>query len=275
MYCPKCGTQNDDNAFKCVKCGEVLQQAGAATTAPATTSTKAVLSLVLGILAITCFWIFTGIPALILGVLANRDIRRDPTRVGGKGLATAGIILGIVGMVFSTFPFLAAIAVPNFLEAQVRSKVSRVKADMRSMATALEAYYVDNELYPAWASGEQGANGHLPKDSVAFKVPTFRVRTSAREKFGTLTTPISYIGSHILRDPWASVGKKEPGATFSYYTDPNGWILVSPGPDRVYDIDPLEEYTSRISQPSDELLAKAYDPTNGTVSGGDIFRVKQ
>ena len=25
MYCPKCGTQNDDNAFKCVQCGEVLQ----------------------------------------------------------------------------------------------------------------------------------------------------------------------------------------------------------------------------------------------------------
>ncbi len=26
MYCRKCGTQNDDNAFKCVGCGEILQQ---------------------------------------------------------------------------------------------------------------------------------------------------------------------------------------------------------------------------------------------------------
>ena len=26
MYCRKCGQQNDDNNFKCVKCGEVLQQ---------------------------------------------------------------------------------------------------------------------------------------------------------------------------------------------------------------------------------------------------------
>jgi hypothetical protein len=26
MYCRKCGSLNDDNAFKCVKCGEVLQQ---------------------------------------------------------------------------------------------------------------------------------------------------------------------------------------------------------------------------------------------------------
>jgi hypothetical protein len=26
MYCRKCGIQNDDNAFKCVGCGEILQQ---------------------------------------------------------------------------------------------------------------------------------------------------------------------------------------------------------------------------------------------------------
>ncbi len=26
MYCRKCGTKNDDNAFKCVGCGEILQQ---------------------------------------------------------------------------------------------------------------------------------------------------------------------------------------------------------------------------------------------------------
>ena len=29
MYCPKCGTQNEDNAWKCVKCGEVLQSSTA------------------------------------------------------------------------------------------------------------------------------------------------------------------------------------------------------------------------------------------------------
>lgn len=26
MYCRKCGTQNDDNAYKCVRCFEVLQE---------------------------------------------------------------------------------------------------------------------------------------------------------------------------------------------------------------------------------------------------------
>jgi hypothetical protein len=41
-----------------------------------------------------------------------------------------------------------AIAIPNFLEAQTRSKVSRVKADMRSVVTALEAYFTDHNAYP-------------------------------------------------------------------------------------------------------------------------------
>lgn len=29
MYCQKCGTQNDPNAWKCAKCGESLQGTGA------------------------------------------------------------------------------------------------------------------------------------------------------------------------------------------------------------------------------------------------------
>jgi hypothetical protein len=27
LFCTKCGTQNDDNSYKCVQCGELLQQA--------------------------------------------------------------------------------------------------------------------------------------------------------------------------------------------------------------------------------------------------------
>ena len=51
-------------------------------------------------------------------------------------------------IVVAIIAILAAIAVPNFLEAQTRSKVSRVKADMRSIATAIEAYAVDANHYP-------------------------------------------------------------------------------------------------------------------------------
>ena len=28
MYCGNCGSKNDDNAYNCLKCGHVLQQAG-------------------------------------------------------------------------------------------------------------------------------------------------------------------------------------------------------------------------------------------------------
>ena len=52
-------------------------------------------------------------------------------------------------IVVAIIAILAAIAVPNFLEAQVRSKVSRSRADMRSITTALEAYCVDTNHYPS------------------------------------------------------------------------------------------------------------------------------
>src|SRR5690349_15764472 len=51
-------------------------------------------------------------------------------------------------IVVAIIAILAAIAVPNFLEAQTRSKVSRTKADMRSVTTAIESYAVDNNKYP-------------------------------------------------------------------------------------------------------------------------------
>jgi type II secretion system protein G len=51
-------------------------------------------------------------------------------------------------IVVAIIAILAAIAVPNFLEAQVRSKVSREKANMRTIATALEAYRTDFSRYP-------------------------------------------------------------------------------------------------------------------------------
>ena len=51
-------------------------------------------------------------------------------------------------IVVAIIAILAAIAVPNFLEAQVRAKVSRVKADERSLTNAIEMYRVDWNIYP-------------------------------------------------------------------------------------------------------------------------------
>ncbi|MGB9691829.1 MAG: type IV pilin protein [Candidatus Sumerlaeaceae bacterium] len=51
-------------------------------------------------------------------------------------------------IVVAFIAILAAIAVRNFLEAQTRSKVARVKSDMRSLATAVESNTVDNNKLP-------------------------------------------------------------------------------------------------------------------------------
>jgi hypothetical protein len=155
----------------------------------------------------------------------------------------------------------------GFYEANIRSRVSRARADQRSLATALESYYVDNGSYVSWATGDQGVNNFLPANSASRARPTFRRPSAGGPR--TLTTPLAYI-TQLYPDSFAP----DKGAVLSYYCDPNGWILISAGPDGDYDIDPQKLYNSSVSQPSTELLSKAYDPTNGTVSDGDIFRVK-
>jgi type II secretion system protein G len=55
------------------------------------------------------------------------------------------IVIAIIGI-------LAAIAIPNLLNAVQRGKQKRSMSDMRSLATAVEAYAVDNNYYPTAAS---------------------------------------------------------------------------------------------------------------------------
>lgn len=62
---------------------------------PARTSGLAIASLVLGI----CWFYWVGsILALILGYAAKKEIRQNPSHIGGDGMATAGIALGWVGI---------------------------------------------------------------------------------------------------------------------------------------------------------------------------------
>jgi prepilin-type N-terminal cleavage/methylation domain-containing protein len=214
-------------------------------------------------------------------------------------------------IVVAIIAILAAIAVPNFLEAQVRSKVSRAKSDQRSLATAIEAYFVDNNLYPA-AAREGSGSCVAPNDTVPVN-PTgtgnvnkyanpnnsspklanvFSFASKGLTQMAILTTPIGYITSYPA-DPFADT----KGSTFCYFANPNGWILWSPGPDTdesqgtnlgtnvnagTNAVETL--YDVRVSQPSLALQcgiggaqnkAFTYDPTNGTVSPGDVYRVKQ
>jgi prepilin-type N-terminal cleavage/methylation domain-containing protein len=206
-------------------------------------------------------------------------------------------------IVVAIIAILAAIAVPNFLEAQVRAKVSRVKNDQRSLATGIESYYVDNNTYPSSSRSSRDPsaaggnyNSWLPNapngaTGALYQYPTFCAQpatvAAGAAKIATLTTPVAYITSYFS-DPFADFKQ----ATFGYFNDTNGWILFSPGPDTDqgaytdlgvnYLVETL--YTSSVSQPSPQLICyggtgsntqTTYDPTNGTVSGGDVWRVKQ
>jgi hypothetical protein len=60
---------------------------------------KAVWSLVLGILGILCCGIL-GIPAIILGKQAQGEIDRSGGVQRGRGMATAGFVLGIIACIW-------------------------------------------------------------------------------------------------------------------------------------------------------------------------------
>jgi hypothetical protein len=55
-------------------------------------------SLVLAILSFTCGWLFTAIPAVICGHIARSKIRKSGGALGGKGIATARLILGYIAL---------------------------------------------------------------------------------------------------------------------------------------------------------------------------------
>jgi putative exporter of polyketide antibiotics len=71
------------------------------------TSQKAIWSLVLGILGLVCCGLFTGIPALILGNNAKKEIASSGGAQTGAGMAQAGFVLGIIAIALSVVGIIA------------------------------------------------------------------------------------------------------------------------------------------------------------------------
>src|SRR6266550_7672028 len=58
----------------------------------------AIWSFILAVLSFTCGWLFTAIPAVICGHIARAKIRKSDGALGGRGIATAGLILGYIAL---------------------------------------------------------------------------------------------------------------------------------------------------------------------------------
>ncbi len=152
-------------------------------------------------------------------------------------------------IVVAIIAILAAIAVPNFLEAQVRSKVSRVYADIRAQGTGLECYYIDHGKYP-----------------LSFNEPRWPRLTE-------ITTPIAYISTC----PFDPFGPKGAPPLYYHYvsaTDELGAMIHNWGAYNSWDTKipyPGWKWHIRGYGPNRQLdHGFPYDATNGTVSPGDI-----
>lgn len=62
------------------------------------TSTLAIVSLIFGVLGWTLLPLVGSIVAIVTGHMARGEIRRDPERLQGDGLAVGGLILGYVAL---------------------------------------------------------------------------------------------------------------------------------------------------------------------------------
>lgn len=188
-------------------------------------------------------------------------------------------------IVVAIIAILAAIAVPNFLEAQTRAKISRNKADMRTAVTALETYRIDWNKYPY-----DGYSSSTPP-------PGFNYWFLPK----TISTPVAYLTNSKMADPfrpgptgtqhyqWNDVRYRSIGSTWgadfdgaynpgpptgkSSYFGPltvefGGWVLNAAGPDKKYG---PHGWKGVSSYPATQN-PHPYNATNGTVSDGDIIR---
>lgn len=169
------------------------------------------------------------------------------------------IVVAIIGI-------LAAIAVPNFLNAQVRAKIAAVKSDFRTLISAAEMYQVDWGRFPP--------DGGYVTNATEFPNIGYRA----------MTTPIAYINSvEAARDEFASRKHQfESGHDWDQFyefgfsdakngnSDPtkkrDRYFIESVGPDGLDSIQGTRSYPNKPGK------FHVFHPSNGLYSKGDLYR---
>lgn len=169
MYCKKCGFENDDNAFKCSKCGEVIQQTGNAKIP----SSQQVSSHLAPAILVTIFCCIPfGIPAIVFAAQVNGKLAAGDYAGALKASGNAKIwcwVAFAVGIVF-TIGMLASIAIPQFATYRMRAYNATAQADIRNAAAAQEAYHVDNQTYSNSIEDLKGTYGFNPSKDIEIEI---------------------------------------------------------------------------------------------------------
>jgi len=168
------------------------------------------------------------------------------------------IVVAIIGI-------LAAIAVPNFINAQMRARVARVHTDQNAIGTALGMYFVDRNAFPPFLNWPAFAFIGVPEltTPVAYMAeypvdPFYR----SEEGHGVPETykfvKMSYYNLDIMEKTGQARGATRFGV--EEYKHGNRWCVRSFGPNRTADYD------------SSNDVFPEYNASNGTISNGDIYK---
>ena len=117
------------------------------------TSVLAIVSLVLGIASLFCL-IFTGIPAIILGIIAVLKTSKSAGRVKGKGLAIGGIVTGAIGCLLAV-----ALLVPALASVRTAARQIATQNQMKQIGLASLNYESSHQEFPSNISRESPEGG--------------------------------------------------------------------------------------------------------------------
>ena len=202
-------------------------------------------------------------------------------------------------IVVAIIAILAAIAVPNFLHAQIRAKGARSVSDCRNVGLAVEAFRVDYGylLIDIWDDDSAVGAALLVERFGQYPNSSQKGRRLERDVMAPLTTPLSYI-AQIPQDPFLKDPKTVATAetltgqldTYVYFDrDPEipdtPWLhnhnlaAYWPANARLHGILPFSvgEFgligsgpNGTIEQSPAANRCMPYDPSNGMVSIGDV-----
>lgn len=114
---------------------------------PAKTSGKATASLVLGLLSfVMC--LFTGIPAIILGIIGLSNIGKSQGRLKGQGVAIAGIVTGAIGTLIASPAVLAGLMLPILNAAREKARENMSSINMQMIAKCMFDHELNRREYP-------------------------------------------------------------------------------------------------------------------------------